>query len=164
VTLLSLRPGMTVADLGAGTGYFEARLGQAVGDGGRVLALDVEADMVTYLIDRGGREGWRNVAALKVQPDDPGLEAGSVDRVLIVDTWHHLPDRAAYARKLAAALRPGGSVMIVDFTKESQMGPPVHARVVPEQAIEELAAGGLEARMVPETLPEQYVVVGMKRP
>src|SRR5262249_32059366 len=103
VALLGLRPGMTVVDLGAGTGYFEPQLARAVGPSGRVLALDVEPDMVRYLRERAARAGLANVEARTVAPDDPGLGAGTVDRVLIVDTWHHLPDRAAYARKLTAA-------------------------------------------------------------
>jgi SAM-dependent methyltransferase len=160
VALLGLRPGMTVVDLGAGTGYFEPYLARAVGPSGKVLALDVEPDMVRYLRERAARDGLTNVEARAVAPDDPGLGKGTVDRVLIVDTWHHLPDRAAYSKKLAAALAPGGAVVIVDFTADSKMGPPAHARVPPEQAVAELTAGGLVARIVEESLPEQYVVIG----
>jgi len=164
VGLLDLRPGMTVVDLGAGTGYFEPHLAHVVGEHGHVLALDVAADMVNYLKDRAAREGLGNVEAKHVAPDDPGLGADTVDRILIVDTWHHLPDRPAYARKLAAALVVGGTVTIVDFTAESKMGPPVHARVPPDQAVAELEAAGLEAKVIAETLPEQYIVVGRRRP
>jgi predicted methyltransferase len=162
VAALGLAPGMTVADLGAGTGYFEPHLARAVGPGGHVVALDSEAGMVDHLRARATREGLANVEAQKVAADDPGLPAGAVDRVLIVDTWHHLPDRPAYARKLAAALKPGGSVMVVDFTRESAMGPPVAARVPPDEVVAELKAGGLDARVVDEALPEQYIVVGVR--
>jgi predicted methyltransferase len=163
VALLELKPGMTVADLGAGTGYFEPHLARAVGPTGRVLALDTEPDMVRYLAERAAREKLANVEARKVAPDDPGLPAAAVDRVVIVDTWHHLPDRPAYARKLAAGLAPGGAVVVVDFTLESKMGPPVHARIPPAQVAAELAAAGLDARVVDEPLPEQYVVVARRR-
>ncbi len=158
VTLLQLRPGMTVADLGSGTGYFEPYLSRAVGASGHVLGLDVEPSMVAYLRDRATREGLANVESRQVAPDDPGLAPGSVDRVLIVDTWHHLPDRPSYARKLAAALTPGGTVTIVDFTPESTMGPRVAERVSADQAVAELRAAGLRAEIVSEDLPEQYVV------
>ena len=160
--LLDLRPGMTVADLGAGTGYFEPHLARLVGPTGHVLALDVEPEMVRYLRDRAAREGLANVEARIVPPDDPTLPPHGVDRVLIVDTWHHISDREAYARKLAAGLTPGGTVTVVDFTRESAMGPPVSARVPPDQVVAELAAGGLLAAVVAETLPEQYVVVARR--
>jgi hypothetical protein len=119
VTLLQLAAGMKVADIGAGTGYFEARLSRAVGPTGSVLALDVEEGMVSYLNERAKREGLANVKASKVAFDDPKLAAGSVDRILIVDTWHHIDGRGAYAVKLRDALAPGGFVAIVDFTLEA---------------------------------------------
>jgi SAM-dependent methyltransferase len=154
---------MTVADLGAGTGYFEPYLSRAVGAGGRVLALDVEPDMVRHLRERAASEQLANVSAEVVATDDPKLPPASVDRVLVVDTWHHVPDREAYAKKLAAALTPGGMVAIVDFTREAAHGPPKHHRLDPEQVARELSAGGLEASIAPEALPDQYVVLGKKR-
>jgi SAM-dependent methyltransferase len=153
---------MTVADLGAGTGYLEPYLSRAVGPQGHVLALDVEPSMVAYMRDRAAREGLANVEARQVAPDDPGLAAGSVDRIVIVDTWHHLPDRPSYSKKLAAALAPGGTVTIVDFTLVSKMGPPVAERVAADQAIDELGAAGLRGEIVPEALPEQYVVRALR--
>ncbi len=158
--LLEIEPGRTVADLGAGTGYFLRHLSWAVGEKGTVLALDIEPSMVRYMTERAGREGLRNVRPATVPFDDPKLPAGAVHRVLIVDTWHHIPDRTEYARKLAQGLAPGGAVFVVDFTLESKEGPPREHRVPPEQVVAELCAGGLEARVVEETLPEQYVVVG----
>src|SRR5690606_20382507 len=108
VRLLELSPGAIVADIGAGTGYFLAPLSRAVGPKGRVLALDVEPNMVEYMKRRTQREALANVEARTVAPDDPGLAANSVDRVLIVNTWHHIGNRTQYATKLAQALRPGG--------------------------------------------------------
>ncbi|HKA86914.1 MAG TPA: methyltransferase domain-containing protein [Haliangiales bacterium] len=163
VAILRVAPGMTVADLGAGTGYFLPHLSPAVGPTGRVLALDVEPAMVRYMRDRAARQGLTNVVASAVPPDDPRLPRAGVDRVLIVDTWHHLPDRAAYSAKLAAGLKPGGMVVVVDFTKESRLGPPPAARVAPEDVVAELRAGGLDAEIVTETLSEQYVVIGRRR-
>ena len=160
VTLSAVSPKMTVADLGAGTGYFIPYLARAVGPQGKVLALDVEPDMVRYLKERFAREKIANAEAAQVPYDDPQLPAGKVDRVLIVDTWHHIPDRPAYVKKLARGLTPGGRVVVVDFTLEAEHGPPKHARIPPEKVVEELGQGGLAAEIVKETLPEQYVVVG----
>ncbi len=162
VALLALAPGMTVVDLGAGTGYFEARLSRAVGDGGRVIAADVEPDMVRYLRERAEREGLSNVEARQVPYDSPDLEPASADRVLIVDVWHHLGDRAGYAARLAEGLRPGGFVAVVDFTMESPVGPPVEHRLSAEQIAEELATAGLRTEIADEDLPHQYVVIGRR--
>ena len=159
VALLELAPGAVVADLGAGTGYFEPRLSRAVGPDGRVLALDVEASMVDYLRERMTRESITNVEARVVPLDDPALAPASVDRVLVVDTWHHVTERVAYARRLASALRPGGAIVIVDFTMQSPMGPPPEERIAPDAMLAELTAAGLCAAIVEgESLPHQYVV------
>jgi ubiquinone/menaquinone biosynthesis C-methylase UbiE len=158
VAALALTPGMAVADIGAGTGYFEKRLATAVGDSGKVIAIDIEADMVRYLGERAKREGMANVEARLATPDDPKLAATSVDRILIVDTWHHIGDRVAYARKLATALRPGGAVFVVDFTLETAKGPPKQHRLAATQVIDELTQAGLKAAVVEAGLPDQYIV------
>jgi predicted methyltransferase len=160
---MQLAPGMTVADIGAGTGYFEPRLSRAVGASGKILALDVEPDMVTHLRDRAARERLDNVEARQVAPDDPGLAASSVDRVLIVDTWHHIANRIAYGARLRATLKPGGEVVVVDFRQDAHRGPPPEHRIVPDEVGRELAAAGLSTRIVDAGLPEQYVVIGTLR-
>lgn len=162
VGAMQIAPGMTVADIGAGTGYFEPHLSRAVGPNGKVLALDIEPDMVRYLRDRATRERLANVDARQVAPDDPGLPAASVDRVLIVDTWHHIANRTAYASRLVAALKPGGEVIVVDFRRDAHRGPPPEHRIAPEEVARELSAGGLAARVTEAALPEQYVVVATR--
>jgi ubiquinone/menaquinone biosynthesis C-methylase UbiE len=165
VAAMRIAPGMTVADIGAGTGYFEPYLSRAVGDSGKVLALDIEPDMVRHLRERAAKEKLLNVRAEVVATDDPKLPAASVDRVLIVDTWHHIAERGAYAAKLKEALAAGGTVTIVDFKKDAKHGPPPHHRVAPEAVVAELRAAGLTASVVADVeLPEQYVVVGLKTP
>lgn len=155
---LDLTPGETVADLGAGTGYFEPFLSAAVGPRGRVLALDAEPAMVEHLRRRAEAEGLANVEARQVPADGPGLDPSSVDAILVVDTWHHLPNRAQYARRLRDALREGGVLLVVDFTLDGAQGPPAQHRLAPEVVIRELEEGGLRATLVEESLPDQYVV------
>jgi predicted methyltransferase len=77
---------------------------------------------------------------------------------LIVDTWHHIGNRVAYAKKLAAALKPGGKIFIVDFTLETTKGPPKQHRLASAQVIEELTQAGLQAKVVDAGLPDQYIV------
>lgn len=158
IGLLQLTHGMVVADLGAGTGYFESRLAAAVGPEGRVLALDVAPEMVEWMTQRFAREGLTQVEARQVSPTSAALAPTSVDRILVVDTWHHIEERVAYARELAAALRPGGDLVIVDFTMESPQGPPAAMRLSAQSVVEELTSAGLSAEVVSEELPHQWVV------
>lgn len=160
VTALDVTPGMTVADVGAGTGYFVPWLSRAVGPAGAVLAVDVEPDMVRHVEARARREGLSNVRAQLGSPRDPGLAPASVDRVLVVDTWHHVPDRRAFAAKLRAALRPGGKILIVDFRPDARRGPPAHHRLDPAEIARDLEAAGLAARVLSPGLPEQAMVLG----
>ena len=160
--LLEIEPGMTVADLGAGTGYFLSYLSAAVGASGRVLGLDPEGGMVRFMVQRAEREGLDNVELRQIPFDDPELASGSVDRILIVNTWHHIGNRVAYAGKLLASLVPDGRVYVVDFTRDSPSGPPAAERFEPRQVIDELQEGGFEAELVDETLPRQFVVVGRR--
>jgi len=143
---LELAPAMTVADVGAGTGYFTVRLARALPQG-QVVATDIEPDMVRYLGERAEREHLPNVHAQLAGASDPQLAPASVDRELVVDVWHHISDRVAYAKGLAAALRPGGKLVIVDFTQDATHGPPKHHRLAPETIVADLRAAGLAAEV-----------------
>lgn len=159
VRALNLDPGMTVADIGAGTGYFEGPLSEAVGDSGEVHAIDIAPQMVEFMAARAAKDGWNNVTAKVAQPDDPGLVAASMHRVLVVNTWHHIEDRVRYAQKIHRALRPGGYLLVVDFSDQSPHGPPATERVQAERVREELMAAGFDlAHPVSNELPYQYMV------
>lgn len=162
VAALKIAPGMRVADIGAGTGYFLPHLSRAVGDAGKVFGLDIEPDMVRYMRERAARQGLVNVEARVVPLDDPGLPAGGVDRIIIVDTWHHIDGRPSYAAKLRAALAPGGAAFVVDFKQDAHRGPPPAHRIAPEQVMSELRQGGLAPEMIEIGLPDQYIVVGRR--
>lgn len=161
VASLGVAPGMTVADLGAGTGYFSVHLAKAVGAAGRVLALDIEPKLVDYMKERAGREKLPQMVPAVVPPDDPRLPARGVDLVLIVDTWHHIDDRLNYIPKLAAGLGPGGRVAIVDFRKgDFPVGPPDAHKIPPEAVVAELKEAGFDlVRRDDDLLPYQYVLV-----
>jgi cyclopropane fatty-acyl-phospholipid synthase-like methyltransferase len=157
IAALALTKDVTVADVGAGTGYFAVRIAPLVKE---VIATDIEASMVDYMKQRAQREGLANLRAQLTPPDDPQL--ANVDRILVVDVWHHLGDRKAYAQKLAAALTAGGFVAVVDFKLDASMGPPKEHRLPPAAIIEDLHAAGLDASVGLE-LTEQYVVIGRKK-
>lgn len=156
IAALALRPDAQIADIGAGTGYFATRLARAAPQG-LVYAVDLESDMVTYLRQRAEREHLSNLRPLLAQADDPQIPT-AVDLVLLVDTYHHVPGRVAYFRKVASALRPGGRVVIIDFLRDAPMGPPVEHRVPAEQVAAELAQAGLRPLPLALTLPHQYAL------
>lgn len=160
VQALGLRPGMTVADLGAGTGYFTGRLSRAVGDRGLVLAIDPEPDMTRHVATRAKKEGLTNVLPVLALFDDPFLPRGRVDRVLIVDTYHHIDDRRAYFGRMRAALTPGGQVAIVDFHKKPlPVGPSPEHKLERSQVVDEMTQAGWRLAREITTLPYQYLLI-----
>lgn len=160
VETLALRPGMVVADIGAGTGYFSRRLARAVAPGGRVLAVDIEPALLAELRRRAAAAGINNIATVLAEPADPRLAPASLDLVFIADTWHHISRRVAYARRLRAALRPGGRLVIVDWAaRETPIGPPRAMRVSAEQVVRELKEAGFRLLARPPLLPYQYLLV-----
>ena len=154
---LALKPGARVADLGAGTGYFSARLANMLPQG-RVYAVDIELDMVRYLEARAKRENLRNLTAVAGAPDDPRLPE-KVDLILLVDVYHHIEDRARYFRKLRASLRPGGRIAVIDFTLDSPQGPPRAARLAPETVKAEMQSAGHVLAAEYPFLPYQYFLI-----
>jgi SAM-dependent methyltransferase len=157
IQALALKPAARVADIGAGTGYFAARLANML-PRGRVYAVDIEPDMVRYLEARAKREGLGNMLALEGKPDDPHLPA-KVDMILLVDVYHHIEDRARYFRRLRLSLRPGGRIAIVDFRLDSPEGPPRAARIAPETVTAEMKAAGYAVAAEHDFLPHQYFLV-----
>jgi SAM-dependent methyltransferase len=111
---LGVGPGTRVADIGAGNGFFTARLARAVGSAGRVYAVDIDAGVIRRLEERAAREGWANVEIVASRPDDPRLADGTLDAALIVNAYHEFTEPAAMLRALARALKPGGRLVIVD--------------------------------------------------
>jgi ubiquinone/menaquinone biosynthesis C-methylase UbiE len=160
VAALGVRPGMVVADLGAGTGYFERRLSAAVGPEGTVFAVDVEPGMVAHLRARAEREGTDNVVPVLASATNPRLPAGAVDLIVIVDTFHHLDDRLRYLGRLKRALRPGGRVAIVDWRKRPEpVGPPPAHKLPRRQVVAEMEAAGYALIEEPDVLPYQYFLI-----
>lgn len=160
IAALALRPGQSVADLGAGTGYFSRYLAAAVGPDGAVLAVEVEPTLVAHLRQRAEREQLATVVPILASIDNPRLPAGGVDLIFIADTYHHLDHRQRYLPQLRRALRPGGRVAVVDWKPgELPEGPPPDHKLPAEQAIEEMRAAGFELADSLDVLPYQYVLV-----
>lgn len=159
IAFLGLEAGDTVVDLGAGTGYFSVRLAPAVGPEGRVLAVDVEETLVAHLNERAAEAGIPWMEGVLTSHDSPGVEEGSADVVLIVDTWHHIGDRIHYLGKLAKALAGGGSVVVVDYREgELPIGPPPDHKLSQAHVVGEFEKAGWSLVATYDDLPYQYAL------
>ena len=115
--LADIRPGMTVADIGAGEGYYTVRLAARVGEEGRVLAQDIDEDAIRRLGNRIERERLENVSIKLGAPDDPGLPEDSFDRIFLVHMYHEVAEPYAFLWRLRPALEEGGQVIVVDVDR-----------------------------------------------
>jgi ubiquinone/menaquinone biosynthesis C-methylase UbiE len=157
IDALALSPGTSVADIGAGTGYFSVRLAKAI-PAGTVYAVDVELSMLDHIRKRALGDGLKNVVTLQASGTSPNLPK-PVDLVIVVDTYHHLPNRPTYFRELQKSLAPGGRVAIIDFRKDSPEGPPPEFRFEADQIIAEMKQAGYRLDARHDFLPRQHFVV-----
>ena len=156
---LGIADGATVADLGAGGGWFTVRLARRVGPSGRVYAQDIQPQMIESISRRVSREGLTNVSTVLGTADDPRLP-GALDAVLIVGTYPEISDPVTLLRRVAAALKPDGRIGIVDFTLEGGgPGPPLEERIEPAQVIENAGRAGLRLLAHERFLRYQYLLV-----
>jgi ubiquinone/menaquinone biosynthesis C-methylase UbiE len=117
MALADVRPGMTVADIGAGEGYYTVRLAEAVGSEGRVLAEDIDREALDRLGHRVERERLDNVSIRLGTPDDPRLPVNSFDRVFMVHMYHEVEEPYAFLWRLWPSLRDGGRVIVVEVNR-----------------------------------------------
>jgi SAM-dependent methyltransferase len=150
---LALKSGGAVADIGAGTGYFTVRLARSAASP-TVYAVDIEPAMVKHLASRAAAEHLKNVVAVQAGPDRPNLPA-AVDVILIVNTYHHLPNRPAYFDALKKSLKPGGRIAIVDYHKDAPDGPPREFRFTAEEIQAEMKRAGYALDAKHDFLPRQ---------
>lgn len=157
--MLGLEAGSSVADLGAGTGYLTRLFSLLAEEEGKVYAVDVEPKMLEYIRNRQDIP-FDNVETILADPGDPKLPPASVDAVVILNTWHHLPDRTRYLRKLAPALRRGARVAVVDWRAgELPMGPPPEMKLSRDEVVAEFEKAGWELTSESVALPYQYLLL-----
>jgi ubiquinone/menaquinone biosynthesis C-methylase UbiE len=165
VRALSISPGMKVADIGAGTGYFSALLSKAVGESGAVFAVEVEPKLVEHLRARAEKEGSRNVVPVLASAGNPRLPAGMIDLVLFSDAYHHVDDRAHYLETVKASLTLTGRIAIVEWKPgRLPVGPQEEEHKIPrDQLIRELKSVGFALMSAPDFLPYQWLLVFGRR-
>jgi ubiquinone/menaquinone biosynthesis C-methylase UbiE len=142
VDLLRLKPGMSVAEIGAGSGFLARLIAERVGAEGTVVATELEEKMVAYMAERAKAEGLKNFTAVRGQAASTGLETAAFDAVAMVNVYSFLDQPDPMLRSVAAALRPGGLLLIVDFPRSGQGAE--RTGVDAEDVIAAAATAGLE--------------------
>jgi SAM-dependent methyltransferase len=163
IPALALKPGDVVADVGAGTGYLSRRLATAIGPSGRVLAVDVQPEMIRMLQALARRDGLRTIEPVLGTETDVKLPAGTVDLAIMVDVYHELAYPQEVMASILKALKPAGRVVFVEYRAEDPRVPikPVH-KMSQEQVRREAAAAGLVWERTFDRLPWQHVIVFRK--
>jgi ubiquinone/menaquinone biosynthesis C-methylase UbiE len=159
VDALAIKPGMTVADVGAGTGVLSLLFAQKVGAGGTAIAQDISPEFLHGIEERARKAGLSQVRTLLGGEKDARLPAGSVDLVFTSDTYHHFEYPQAMLASLRTALKPGGRLIIIDYEKiPGQSSPWVmsHVRANRETVIAEITAAGFLLERTHDFLRENY--------
>lgn len=161
IKLLGNIDGQKIMDIGAGTGYFAFRLAT---HGANVIAADVDDRFLEYIQNKKDSINASLVTTRKVEYDDPLLKNEEVNHVIIVNTYHHIDDREEYFSKVIKGIKPGGSLMVVDFKKDKKSpGPPKRYRVATNKVTEELKEAGFRLFEVNKDLLENhYIVIARK--
>lgn len=161
---LELKPGMVVADIGAGTGYLSRRMARLVAPSGRVLAVDVQPEMVALLRKAAEAEGMRNITPSLGSENDARLEPGSVDLAIMVDVYHELSAPYEMLRSVVQSLAPGGRVVFVEYKAEDSAVQikPLH-KMTERQIRREAEMLPLQWVRTDSRLPWQHVVIFRKK-
>lgn len=164
VASLPLRPGMVVADIGAGTGYLARRMAGAVTPGGKVLAVDVQPEMVRMLEDMTRLAGLPQIQPVLGAEDDVRLPEASVDLAIMVDVYHELAYPYEMLASITRALKPGGLLAFVEYREEDPDVPikPVH-KMSEAQVRREAAVHPLGWERTVTRLPRQHLVIFRRR-
>jgi predicted methyltransferase len=163
LALIGITPGMSVADIGAGSGYMTVRLSRLVGSTGRVYANDLQPSML-HVIDTKVREGrLGNVEIVQGTEDDTRIPGGAVDLALLVDVYHEFWHPQAMVRSIHRCLRAGGRLVLVEYRKEDPTIPiAITHRMSVAEARAEIEGEGFTFDRVNEDLPRQHIIIFRK--
>jgi SAM-dependent methyltransferase len=162
--LIGLSSGMVVADVGAGSGYMTVRIARRVGPSGRVIATDVQPDLLTIIRDKARAQQLTNITTVQGTESDARLPDGTVDLALLVDAYHEFRNPQRMLQSIRRALKPGGRLVLVEYRKEDARIPiaPTHRMSVAEARAEVEPEGFTFERLDPG-LPRQHIIV-FRRP
>ncbi|AWM39905.1 putative methyltransferase YcgJ [Gemmata obscuriglobus] len=165
IKALDLKEGMVVADVGAGSGYHTFMMAPRVGEKGKVIASDIQQEMLDIVTKKAKDKKLTNVEAVKGTTTDPKLPAGQVDLILLVDVYHEFEFPYEMTEKMVAALKPGGRLVFVEFRLEDdKVAIKLVHKMSERQVLKEAAVfPELEHTKTVGTLPWQHVVIFTKK-
>ena len=159
---LAVKPGMVIADIGAGSGYHSALLSKMVGNG-KVFAVDVEPEMIAYLYERIKQEKLSGIVPILCEEQKVSLPENTIDIMLLVDVYHEFSFPYEMGLSMRSALKPGGKLVLVEFRSEDPSVPIKNIHKMSEgQAIKELKAAGFTFDKNIDNLPWQHCMVFKK--
>jgi SAM-dependent methyltransferase len=160
---IGLKPGMTAAEIGAGTGYVSLRMAKRVGPSGKVYATDLQRPMLDVLRQNAAKAGIRNVETILGGEADAKLPAGQIDLIILVDVYHEFSQPQKMLQGIRAALKPDGRLIQLEYRKEDPAVPILfeHKMSVAEARIE-VEAEGFKLAQVIESLPRQHILIYTK--
>jgi len=158
---LRLQLGQTVADIGAGGGYFSLRFADAVGRQGRVFAIDTDPGFLEFIKHNAKKRGLDNIETVLATKDELPLPRGSLDLVFMRNVTHHLPNRADYFRKLRDMLKPDGRIAIIEYRRDGGFSfHRMFGHFVPKEVIvTEMHNAGYQLKEDFDFLPEQSFTI-----
>jgi ubiquinone/menaquinone biosynthesis C-methylase UbiE len=165
IELLALKEGEVVADIGAGSGYYTFRMAKLVGPKGKILAVDIQDEMLRIIKAKAERDGVENVEPVLGAEADPKLKPESVDTILLVDVYHEFSHPYEMTEKMVQALKPGGRIVFVEFRLEDEKVPIklVH-KMSERQVVKEMAEfKDLKHASTSDKLPWQHVITFTKQ-
>ena len=159
---MGLHSGLTIADVGAGTGYFSLPLAQAVGQQGTIYAVDAQEEMLSLLRQKLNEASLSNLEPIRAEADNTGLAAGSCDLFFAANVWHEFDDRNAVLRESARVLKPGGRIAILDWRTDAppEPGPPLTHRLPSSTAVDALRSAGFQKIEVANVGLHSWLVQG----
>jgi len=157
---LNLKPGMVVADIGAGVGYMSLRMARRVGPSGKVYANDLQPPMLDLLRQNAAKAGIGNIVTVMGDVADPKLPANTMDLVLLVDVYHEFSQPQQMLRKIRETLKPKGRLVLLEYRAEDPNVPILaEHKMTVGQVKAELEAEGFVLQPVIETLPRQHILI-----
>jgi ubiquinone/menaquinone biosynthesis C-methylase UbiE len=144
IAALAIQPGDTIADIGAGTGYFASPMADAAGPLGKVYAVDAQAEMLEHLRAKLETNRTANVELVHAEADATGLPGATCNLLLLANVWHEFDDHAAVLRESKRVLAPGGRIAILDWRPdvERDAGPPLDHRIPAAHCMQDLLTAG----------------------
>jgi len=160
VKSLELKPGMTIADIGAGSGYLSFMMAKPVAPSGKVYAEDIQPEMLDIVRDKSRENGSKNVIPWLGSTTDPRLPSQSIDLMILVDVYHEFDKPYEMVSNMVKALKKGGRLVFVEYRKED---PEVPIKLVHKMSVaqvrKEMAIFPLEYKQTIEILPRQHIIV-----